>query len=84
MLGGPYRNQLGDRIDPEKIIANLLNFSQLGLYVFLTQMANVQPEMIAVSTLNPKSPKCLSGQCRWDETGLPRDFPEEPLQCRGQ
>ena len=48
MLGRTYRNQLGDGVDPEEIIADLFNFSQLGLDVVFTQVADVQPEMIAV------------------------------------
>ncbi len=54
MLGRPHRNQLGDGIDTQKIIADLFHFPELGLDVMFTQVADIQPEVIAVGAFHPK------------------------------
>jgi len=48
MLGRPNRNQLGNGIDAQEMVADFFHLSEFGLNMFFTQVADVQPEVIAI------------------------------------
>ncbi len=48
VLGRADRDQLGDRVDAQEVIADLFHFPELGLDVLGAQVPDIQPEMVAV------------------------------------
>ncbi len=48
MLGRSYRNELVHRIDAQEVATDIGDVAEVGLYVFLAQVANIQPEVGSV------------------------------------
>ena len=52
VLGGPHGDKLVQRIDAQKVLADLVHLAQLGADVLLAKVPDVQPQVLAVGTLH--------------------------------
>ena len=52
VLAGTHGNHLRHGIDPEELGADLVHFPEFRLDMLFTQMANIQPQVIAVRALD--------------------------------